>query len=530
MSRPSFEVRLFEFAVGFILLFFAASRAHAQQPPRIGSITIATGDIYSPEEAKRGFLYRLADNLHSETKPSVVREFLLFKEGDTYDPARLRETERNLRALHFIRSAKISVGEPHDGVVDILVETADSWTFEPGTSVGNSGGVSTYGFELTDGNVGGTGRAASMSYDRGSDRARMAFDLSDPAFLRPYWRARATYAKNSDGFEHRLSLGKPFVSITSRSSGELSFSDYRRHDMLYRGGELFSTLTHDHRQFVASWALASKTKSDSATRWGIGTRILDDRLRSTTTVADSTDRSFRYLFLKVSHVQSRFLTWNFVDDDIRHQDFNLGTEFSMEAGVSPKALGVARTTQYVRAAMSRGWTLGGQTFVVTRGSFDSRIDQGLRNTIASLNGQFVHRWQTAIPQTFVAHLLLNNGSNLDPEVQFFADDRSGLRGYRLHAYEGSRNLVVNAEQRIFLGRELLQLISPGVVAFFDAGKASGGPLRGTSGFGADVGVGIRLGLPRTERGLIRIDAAYPLQRDPLGRRGLLISFSSGQAF
>lgn len=531
MSRLSFPCHLLELAAVAIVIVLPASQAYAQEQPRIGSITVVTGDIYSPEESQRGFFYGLANKLHTETRPSVVHELLLFHEGDVYDPSRLRETERNLRSLNIFRAAKITAGEPHDGVVDIIVETADSWSFEPGISAGNRGGANTYGFELTDSNVAGSGRAASMVYDRGSDRARMAFDLSDPAFFRPYWRGRATYARNSDGFEHRLSLAKPFVSTTARSSGELSFNDYRREDRLYRGGELFSTLTHDHRQLVASFALASNMKAESATRWGIGTRLLDDRLRSTTIPDERSDRSFRYLFFNVSHVQSRFVTWNFVDDDVRAQDFNLGTEFSLEAGLSPKGLGAHQTTQFVRTGLSRGWTLGEQTFVVARGTFQTRIDQRLlQNTIVSLNGQFVHRWQTAIPQTSVARLQLNNGSNLDPEVQFFADDRSGLRGYRLHAFEGSRNLILNAEQRVFLGREFLQLISPGVVAFIDVGKATSGPLLSLAGFRADVGVGLRIGLPRTKRGLIRIDAAYPLQRDPLGRRGLLISFSSGQAF
>ena len=46
----------------------------------------------------------------------------------------------------------------------------------------------------------------------------------------------------------------------------------------------------------------------------------------------------------------------------------------------------------------------------------------------------------------------------------------------------------------------------------------------------DIGVGIRVGLPRTPKNLLRIDFAYALNRDPLGRRGFIVSFSSGQAF
>jgi len=46
----------------------------------------------------------------------------------------------------------------------------------------------------------------------------------------------------------------------------------------------------------------------------------------------------------------------------------------------------------------------------------------------------------------------------------------------------------------------------------------------------DAGIGIRIGLPRTPKNLLRLDLAYALQRDGRGRRGLLVSVSSGQAF
>jgi outer membrane translocation and assembly module TamA len=115
-------------------------------------------------------------------------------------------------------------------------------------------------------------------------------------------------------------------------------------------------------------------------------------------------------------------------------------------------------------------------------------------------------------------------------VQFFADGASGLRGYRLHSFAGDRNLIVNLEQRLFLGRELLQIVSPGVVAFMDVGSATNRSFLSGSQWKSDVGVGIRLGLPRTPRNLLRIDFAYPLNANLSGSRHFLVSFSSSQAF
>jgi outer membrane translocation and assembly module TamA len=89
---------------------------------------------------------------------------------------------------------------------------------------------------------------------------------------------------------------------------------------------------------------------------------------------------------------------------------------------------------------------------------------------------------------------------------------------------------MNLEERMYLGREIMQLASPAVVAFIDSGNATYGGMSDLLAFKTDLGVGIRIGLPRTPRNVLRIDFAYALNRDPLLRRGWIVSFSSGQAF
>jgi len=68
------------------------------------------------------------------------------------------------------------------------------------------------------------------------------------------------------------------------------------------------------------------------------------------------------------------------------------------------------------------------------------------------------------------------------------------------------------------------------VAFADAGNATRGSFGDLMRLKADAGIGIRIGLPRTPKNLFRLDLAYAFNRDPRGKRGLLLSFSSGQAF
>ncbi len=124
------------------------------------------------------------------------------------------------------------------------------------------------------------------------------------------------------------------------------------------------------------------------------------------------------------------------------------------------------------------------------------------------------------------------GWNIDPDVQIFADAQAGLRGYKLRAFEGDGRVIFNVEHRVFSGWQWFGLISPGLAAFVDAGLVGSpaNPMR-LGDIKVDAGIGLRLAMSWAPvMNVFRLDAAYAFQRDPTGRRGWLISFSTGQAF
>jgi hypothetical protein len=282
-----------------------------------------------------------------------------------------------------------------------------------------------------------------------------------------------------------------------------------------------------HREILGDYGIALSATDAAATRLIGGVRVIDNSFSTVTShplTALPEPRQFRYVFLCLDRVESDFVKLNFVNKDVRYEDFNLGEQTSVEAAAARQAL-------YTRIATSSGHAFSDHSFVMPSVAFESRFHGGPQNSIASGNLFFVRRYGFEHPQATVARMNVNYGWRLDRELQFFADGLTGLRGYRVHAFAGDRAIVMNLEQRLYLGREMLQLASPGVVAFVDGGNATDGTYRTLMGqMKFDVGVGIRIGLPRTPKNLLRVDLAYALQRDARGRRGLLVSVSSGQAF
>lgn len=514
-------------AVAILLLACAAASAGELV---VGEIEIRTIDVFDDEEAASGWAYDIANALHVETREAVVRSFLLFREGQPFDPERIAETERNLRALSFLRSALITTSAPHDGVVDVVVTTQDSWTTEPGLSFGSKGGGTSYGFDLEESNLLGTGKSLGLLYDSTPDRTRSGIELHDPAFFRPYWSADALLSENSDGREMQLSVQRPFSSLETPFAGAVSVSDTTREDRTYRNGLPEHLFEGDSRHFLAEAGFALARSSTRATRLAVGFELEDTEFRAIDTDAAALpdDRHFRTLFARIERRENRFVKLNWINRDLRYEDFNLGLDLSAQVGFSPRALGAGADSGLVRIGAARGARLGENTFLLTRLGWESRLGDAGSNELLSAELFGFHRFATRFPQTFVARVHYDQGNELDRDRQLFADADSGLRGYRLHAFEGDRILVVNAEQRIFLGRELFHLVSPGIALFADAGGAAraGMPLD----LHLDAGIGLRLGLTRTPRNSLRIDFAWAFDPDPLGRKGLLTSISMSKAF
>jgi outer membrane protein assembly factor BamA len=521
-------------AASGLLLLFACASARAE-PLRVGHITIRSLNVFSPQEAASGWFYRVADALHITTRTSIVNRFLLFQEGDVYDPELLAQTERNLRDLPFIKLASVTPSAPHDGVVDVEVITQDGWTTEIGGSLGSKGGVTTYGVNLSEKDLLGSGRTIAVGYDKSSERITRSFEFKDPYLFRPYWSTALLLAKTSDGHEEQLEIQRPFFSFVAPWSADVFVDNLRQNEKLYRDGEVDEQFRQDHHFARLFYGVALSATATRAHRLTVG---FDSQEDSFQTLPDRpadvlpNDRKFRYLSLLYEDVSNKFLKLNYVDRDLRYEDFNLGRQLSLGLAISPQALGADGTTGRLEATVAQGWQLGAQSFLLGKVAYSTRFGPVNSNTVLSATGFLAIKLDSDLIQTFVTRLEVDRGWDLDRDVQFFADGLNGLRGYRIYSFEGNKRIIWNLEHRIFSGREILHLVAPGAVAFVDTGTAvpEGTPLTIRS-FKTDVGVGLRFGIARApSNNILRVDFAYAFNRDPRGRRGFLASFSSSQAF
>src|SRR5262245_24281987 len=347
--------------------------------PRIGVIKIEALDVFTDEEAAKGWIYRAANTLHIATRVSVIRNFLLFKEGDPYDPNRLTETERNLRNLPFIKSASVLAHPARDGLVDVDVRTQDAWTTQPGISFGKKGGVTTYSFSLEEKDLLGLGRQVSLRYGQDVNRIIRSIQYKDPCLFNPYWSVDAIYANNSDGDQKGIHVGRPFYSFLTPWAADLAVLRTTQDDRIYTDGVESSIFRGDHRDYAIAYGRALMASDARARRLTAGFHDTEDIFQHRDDRPDDVipdDRKFRYLFVRYEDTGNDFLKVNYVNRDVRYEDINLATSYAVTLGVSPAAFGLPSTTGLVRLDGSSGLRVSQSGFLVTGISYQTRLDHG----------------------------------------------------------------------------------------------------------------------------------------------------------
>src|SRR4029077_3175054 len=413
--------------------------AVADAPPvRIGTISIKALPFFSAEEASQGSFYRGANALAVRTRVAFLRRFLLFKEGDPINPTKLAETERNLRQFDFLKSASVTAAPPHDVVVDVAVVTQDAWTTNVNADFSNDGGIAAYDFDVTQEDLVGTGGELELQLDHGVERRANSIQFFHPAVLGPYWNLHALLSKNSDGNEEKLQLDRPLYSYSTPWTMSFLYDHDLRNARYFREGQVAARFRQEHREWLLERSRGLHAGPTGSSRLVAGIDLLDDSFeplpsRPLDLIPDS--RHFRVLQVGYDSTGFHYLKLDYVDHDLREQDFNLGRQISVRIGASPRISSTRPAFLLFRGSESAGLEFSDRSFLLSRIDVSTRAPHD-RNTIVSAESRFVSRFRTRYPQSFVSRIRIDSGWQLDRDVQFLADGQNGLRAYPDFAFEG----------------------------------------------------------------------------------------------
>lgn len=474
-------------------------------------------DLSDPRENKA--LYRAANAIHVQTQERVIRQRLLFRSGDRYSERLLQESERILRAARYLYDASVRPIAWHNGRVDIAVKTRDVWTLNPGVSFGRRGGTNSYGFELEEINLLGTGTALSLSHKSSVDRDRNEIEYQNPHLAGTWATLRVRYANNSDGSAHGFVLDRPFYALDTRWAAGVAAGTDKRIDSLYDRGKIVDAFQVDQRGAGASWGWSSGLKNGWARRWRVGWTFDDHQFEPAPGWSGALlpeDRKLVYPWISFELVQDDFGKYINHDQIGRTEDFHLGTSWHALLGWSDSAFGANRNALIFGTAVSRGIAPSDKTTLLLSGSLGGRLESGeLTNTLFDASARYYVRQSSR--RLFFASVQATVGRNLDLDQQVLLGGDNGLRGYPLRYQGGTARALATVEQRYFTNWYPWRLFRVGGAAFIDVGRTWGDTPVNTPSLGLlkDIGIGLRFANTRSGLGnVIHVDLAFPLDGEP----------------
>jgi len=489
-----------------------------QDLPRIGAITINNGSIFdleNPEE--NSLLYRLANKIHLTTRPHVIEQQLLFESGEEFSAQTLNESARILRDNRYIQDAQIEPIRRGNGVVDVNVNTTDTWTLVPKVSFSHSGGTSSTGLGLKESNLFGTGVGIELLYKSDVDRDSKTLKLIDRQLGSSWYGIRAIAEDNSDGHMRSLEFGKPFYSLNSKTSRGFGYLDADRTDSLYDRGEIAAQFQHEIRNYELQTGWSKGLRNGWARRYTAGLGYDEHRFSEAVDPIGSTslmpaDRKYVFPFVGIEVVQDKFEEAVNFDQIARTEDRFVGSSFSARIGAARSAFGSSTDAWLLNAGARTSISKSQSSSLVLASEFGTRIENdGVANLLLNMDARYYKRLSDK--RLFFVRLNGSIGHNLDLDQQLYLGGDNGLRGYPLRYQAGDKRALLTIEQRFYTDWYPFRLFRVGAAVFFDMGRTWGeGPLgTGNDGLLRDVGAGLRLGNTRSSMGrVVHVDVAYPL--------------------
>lgn len=498
--------------------------------PVVDSIAIVRVNVFSPSEARRTGLFRLANDLRVKTQRWVIEREILLQAGEPYDSVLAEETERNLRSLGIFRQVDVDSMTIDDRLVT-RVHTRDAWSTKPIVQVSiASDGTWTGRFGLTESNVLGTGNLGHAAWRKDVDRDGFEFAANVRRVAGSAFNAGGRLFVLSDGNFGDWYVGDPWRSFGDRHAAIYDGQAGARQALQYRVESSQVTDTtrywrdYDVHRLVAGYAVRASPRA--YTRIGLLGVYQKQKyvlVADTSMAVPDTVQGFIGVFGE--YRRSHFMVARFVNG-FATEDIDLSESLTLGLNFAHNAFGYEQTGLGPSLAMQAGSEMGSgfvHGVLEANGLFNSAgLDSGRVVVRATFAQKIAERHATLL------HAVAGILENPPPGGEFDLGFDFPPRSWSPHSFVGTRTLWGTLEHRWFAFDRVLGLAGIGLAGFLDYGGAWYADQ--SPRWGGAVGIGLRTGWSRVSvADTGRIDIGYRFGSDVTGNRWV-VSFGGGWVF
>ncbi|MBY5990785.1 hypothetical protein [Ferrimonas balearica] len=469
-------------------------------------------NVFDPALPGFTWVHRLANNLHITTRPVTLENEVVGFTPCEEDVDDLYELERHLRALPYLRDAKVSERQRPGEERVIEVETWDTWSLLPTISFSREGGENSGSLGIKDSNFLGLGIDAKLLYFSNYERTGYLLDLHTPLFLKQNLKLDLTLADTDDGRKAAFALTRPFVAKDTRRAWGVGFNDEKREESIRQASGEVNRFERAILQYRAWYGWSAGEVNERVWRYQVGIDRNKNRftqVEDTSVLPESRDRL--PLWFRASFHQDHFTERTNIFLINGFEDINLGLDSALRLGWDAKVNG-----WLADAHLSFGAEPHPHWLWLTH--FELQAEEREDSDI-----QFLGQWRQELfyrltdPVRLYAKLDLVGGDNQYVDEPITLGGDTGMRGYPLQYQHGQRHWLATAEARYYPDIHLLQLAELGAALFYDIGRSYGDSDYPDNPTGTlqSVGAGLRFYLSRAgSRNVIHLDFARPISDDP----------------
>ena len=494
---------------------------------RVGTVTLVRQDVFNTDDpAEDKAAYRLANRWHVVTREGVLRELILFREGDAVTLDTIAESERLLRGKSYLYDARVLANrvcapDRQDGeqaeqapaVVDLVVVTRDVWSLSPELGITRTGGEYRLSAGVSEINLAGIGSDLDVTVFDNLDREGVSIGYADGNIGQSRVGLRLRYDDTDDGGLAEAGIGQPFYALAARRSWNAYAFRSRTVQGLHDAGKRIASFRRDYRllQLSAGW---STGRRNGWVHRIVGGMTLEywrhAPAREAVSPLGLRSREYAYPWLSLHRIEDEYSQVRNVDRVQTTEDVYLGRRYDLMAGYSPRGDGHVVASAEFRDGVRRGDT-GIFRYGLRASGYWNAATGRPENAVARAWGRYRHRQTPRWALILDAEATVADGLTADQQI--LIGGGSGLRGYPNRYQAGTRSFRLTAEERFYTDLYPLRILRVALAGFVDIGRAWSS--RRANDTLANAGLGLRFESTRTNRNLVyHLDVAFPLVDGP----------------
>ena len=407
---------------------------------------------------------RAGNAIHVSTGEFIIRNALLFKEGDVIESYKLAYSERYLRSLGYIGDARVVAVPVANNEAEVVVTVQDNFPYS--LSFGTNFETRA-NFGIKNNNIIGTGfelQAETFIDSRKDKLMGYRTTLRSSNIGRSFVSFQADYLDRYENQRYGFSMQRDFYAPTTKYAGHLSYYNSRTPARYYDPSSL------DYQQVTPISIRFTQLSAWLGRSFQVNKRSFSDHVKNITLSLGakqmnfmdrperSEERYYRFqnrttYLASLSYSQRSFYNASLIYNYGRTEDIPYGYIFSV---VSGKEFNEMYNRPYFGANFSSGYFIprtGYLSGALSYGTFfRNGADQGVvdfeLNYFSNLYVTGNYRQRTFINSQYTRQLF----NRL--EDQLIIDDDYGIPGFRNDTILGRHRVNLSLEQSVFMPREI----------------------------------------------------------------------------